>query len=63
MSARKRKATRQARYRAGPLAPWRTADSITNWNRMLHNRGRFKPSPPELGCFESFRFIMSPTLE
>lgn len=63
MSARKRKAARIAAYRAGPLAPWRTTKSLSDFDRMLANRGRPRQVVMEIGRIESFRFISSPWIK
>lgn len=57
MNARKRKATRQADYYAGPLWPWRTKAYYANLDRMRLKRGTAKPIPMEIGWVDGFRFI------
>lgn len=73
MSARKRKAARQAAYRAGPLAPWRSHHYMLMGWRLRRKRltyaslggdpnYRDPPIEMEIGRVERFRFIISPTL-
>lgn len=68
MNARRLKSLRQAAYRAGPLAPWRSVSHLVGIARARKNRmivrGEPLPAPVmEIGRIESIRFILSPVLE
>lgn len=59
MSARRRKATRQAAYGAGPLAPWRSLAYVENWRQFLRKRGRLRPEAMMIGRYTGITLHLS----